>query len=108
MIAYHSNGNLILQQAFKSKSNRHRIAAYNAIMTCLVAQGLSVDLQILANEICAAYKETITFKWHAKLQLVLPDMHCCNQAAHIIGTFKDHFLAILASINSVFPLMIIA
>jgi hypothetical protein len=37
MIAYHVNGNLILQQAFKSRSNTHRIAAYNTIMTNLVA-----------------------------------------------------------------------
>ena len=62
MIAFHANGNLILQQAFKSKSDRHRIAAYNAIMTCLAAQGLSVDLQILDNEASLAYKEAITFK----------------------------------------------
>jgi hypothetical protein len=33
MIAYHANGNLILQQGFKSRSNTHRVAAYNAIMT---------------------------------------------------------------------------
>jgi hypothetical protein len=44
MIAFHANGNLILQQAFKSKSDCHCIAAYNTIMMCLVARGLSVDL----------------------------------------------------------------
>jgi hypothetical protein len=38
MIAYHVNGNLILQQAFKTKSDRHRIAAYNTIMTRLAAK----------------------------------------------------------------------
>ncbi len=37
MIAYQANGNLIFQQAFKSRSDTHRIAAYNAIMMCLVA-----------------------------------------------------------------------
>jgi hypothetical protein len=31
MIAFHANGNLILQQAFKSKSNRQHIAAYNPL-----------------------------------------------------------------------------
>jgi hypothetical protein len=56
MIAFHANGNLILQQAFKSKSNRHLIAAYNTIMTRLAARGLSVDLQILDNEASAAYR----------------------------------------------------
>ncbi len=62
MIAFHTDGNLILQQAFKSKSDCHCIAANNAIMTCLAARGLLVDLQILDNEASAAYKETITFK----------------------------------------------
>jgi hypothetical protein len=75
IIAFHTNGNLILQQAFKSKSNHHRIAAYNAIMLRLTARGLSVDLQILDNETSAAYKEVITFKWTSKFQLVPPDMH---------------------------------
>ncbi len=76
MIAFHADGNLILQQAFKSKSDRHQIAAYNVIMTHLAARGLLVDLQILNNEASAASKEAITFKWNAKFQLVLPDMHC--------------------------------
>jgi hypothetical protein len=89
MIAFHADGNLILQQAFKSKSNHHCIAAYNAIMTCLAARGLSVDLQILNNE-ATAYKEAITFKWNAKLQLAPPDMHHQNQAECNIHTFKDH------------------
>jgi hypothetical protein len=78
MIAFHANGNLILQQAFKSKSDRHRIAAYNTLMTCLAAHGLSVDLQILDNKASSAYKEAITFKWNATFQLVPPDMHLCN------------------------------
>jgi hypothetical protein len=70
MIAFHADDNLILQQAFKPKSDRHQIAAYNAIMTCLAARGLSVDLQILNNKDSAEYKEAITFKWNAKFQLV--------------------------------------
>ncbi len=78
VIAFHANGNLILQQAFKTKSNCHRIAAYNAIMTRLAAQGLSVDLQILDNKVSVAYKEAITFKWNATVQLVPLDMHCRN------------------------------
>jgi hypothetical protein len=75
MIAFHADGNLILQQTFKSKSNRHCIAAYNTIMTCLTAHGLSIDLQILGNKASSANKEAITFKWNATFQLVPPDMH---------------------------------
>jgi hypothetical protein len=103
MIAFHANGNLILQQAFKSKSNRHCLAAYNAIMLCLTARGLSVDLQILNNKASAPYKEAITFKWNTKFQLVPPDMHRHSWAECAIRTFKDHFPAILAGINSAFP-----
>jgi hypothetical protein len=61
MIAFHADGNLILQQAFPTKSDWHRITAYNAIMMRLAAQGLLVDLQILDNKASAAYKQAITF-----------------------------------------------
>jgi hypothetical protein len=103
MITFHADGNLILQQAFKSKSDRHRIAAYNAIMIRLSARGLSVDLQILNNKASVAYKEAITFKWNEEFQLVPPDMHCQNRAERAICTFKDHFLAILAASTLHFP-----
>ena len=89
MIAFHADGNLILQQAFKTKSDRHRIATYNAIMTRLAARGVSVDLQILDNKASSAYKEAITFKWNATFQLVPPDMHRRNWAERAIRTFKD-------------------
>jgi hypothetical protein len=104
IIAFHIDGNLILQQEFKSKSDHHCIAAYNAIMTRLASRGLSIDLQILNNEASVAYKEAITFKWKAKFQLVPPDMDCQNWAERIICTFKDHFLAILAGMDATFPL----
>jgi hypothetical protein len=103
MIAFQANSNLILQQAFKSMSDRHHIAAYNTIMTCLAARGLSVDLQILDNKASSAYKEAITFKWNTTFQLIPPDMHCHNQAERTICMFKDHFLAILAGVNAAFP-----
>jgi hypothetical protein len=102
MITFHADGNLILQQAFKSKSDRHLIAAYNANMPCLAARGLLMDLKILNNKASAKYKEAITFKWNAKFQLVPPDMHCRNQSERAICTFKDHFLTILAGVNSTF------
>jgi hypothetical protein len=66
-------------------------------------RGLSVDLQILDNEASLANKEAITFKWNATFQLVPPDMHCRNWAERAIHTFKDHYLAILAGVNSAFP-----
>jgi len=75
MITFHTDGNPILQQAFKSKSGCHCIAAYNAIMTRLSARSLLVDLQILDNKASVAYKEAITFKWNTKFHLVPLNMH---------------------------------
>jgi hypothetical protein len=73
-------------------------------MTRLAACGLSVDLQILDNKANSAYKEGITFKWNATtFQLVPPDMHCHIRAESTIHTLKDHFLAILAGVDSAFP-----
>jgi hypothetical protein len=103
MIAYHANGNLILQQAFKTRSDKHRIAAYNSIMTCIAARHLSVDLQILNNETSAAYKQAITFTWQSKFKLVPPEMHLRNRAERAIRTFKDHFLSILAGVDQSSP-----
>ncbi len=103
MIVYHADGNLILQQPFKTKSNAHCLAAYNITMTCLAARGLSVDLQIMDNEASAAFKQAITFAWRAKFQLVPPDMHCHNWAERTIRTFKNHFIGILAGVNLTFP-----
>ena len=103
MIAFHADSNLILQQAFKTRNDRHRIATYNAIMLRLAVRGLAVDLQILDNEASATYKEAITIKWGAKFQLVPPDMHHMNWAERAIRTSKSHFLSILAGVDSVFP-----
>jgi hypothetical protein len=103
MIAYHADGNLILQQAFKNRSDTHRIAAYNVIMTRLAARGLSVNLQILDNEASAAYKQAITVTWQAEFQLVPPDMHRRNRAERAIRTFKSHFISILAGVDPTFP-----
>ncbi len=67
------------------------------------ARGLSIDLQILDNKASTTHKEAITFKWNATFQLVPPDMHHRNWAECAICTFKDHFLAILAGVDSAFP-----
>jgi hypothetical protein len=103
MIAYHADGNLILQEPFQTRRDQHRIAAYKSIMTCLAARGLSVDLLILDNEASAAYEQAIAFTWQAKFQLVPPNMHRRNRAEQAIRTFKNPFLSILAGVNAAFP-----
>ena len=79
-IAYHANGNLILQQVFQTKSNWRYIAAYSTIMTQLAKCGLVVDLQILENEASAEYNATIIDNLHracnTNIQRPLPGYTC--------------------------------
>ncbi len=102
MIAYHTDGNLILQQAFQTKADKHRIPAFKSIMARLAARGLLVDLNIRDNEASADFKQVITESWKTKFQLVLLDMHWRNKVERMIRHFKNHFLSILAGANTVF------
>jgi hypothetical protein len=66
MIAYHTERNLILQQAFQTKANKHCIPAFNTIMERLAARGLSVDHNIRDNEASTDFKRVITESWKTK------------------------------------------
>jgi hypothetical protein len=84
MIAYHADGNLILHQAFQTKSNKHHIPTVNAIIEQLAVWGLSVNLNICYKEASAAFKLTFTQKWHLEFQLLPPEMHHRNKAEQMI------------------------
>jgi hypothetical protein len=103
MIACHTKGNLILQQAFPTKADKHQIPAFNNIMTRLTAHGLAVDLNIRDNKASADFKQVITETWQAQSQLVPPDMHRRNKAEQMIRHFKNHFLSIFAGVDAAFP-----
>ena len=102
MIAYHSS-KLILAQLFATKKDKHRIKAYNTIMTRLKAAELDVDLQVLDSEASKEYKEAISNRWKVKYQLVPPDMHRRNAAESAIRTFKARFISIFAGVDDDIP-----
>jgi hypothetical protein len=104
MIAYHfSNLNLILAQTFATRRDKHRMPAYDAIMTRIKASGLDVDLKVLDNEASKEYKDIMTNKWKVKYQLVPPDMHKRNAAERATEKFKARFISILAEVDDDFP-----
>ena len=55
-IAYHCDANLILAESFPSRTDAHRLLAYNKIMQRLTDNKLCVNLQILDNEASEEYK----------------------------------------------------
>ena len=99
----HCNSNAILIGPFQSRHDHHRIAAYSCIMLRLLERGHAVDLHVLDNEASKEYCLVITQTWKANFQLVPPDVHRPNAAERAIRTFKAHFLAILAGVDSALP-----
>jgi hypothetical protein len=85
MIAYHTDGDLILQQAFQMKAVKHHIST---IMAWFAAHGFLVDLNIKDNEASADIKQVIIESWKTKFQLVPLDMHRRNKAKQMIQHFK--------------------
>ena len=69
------------------------------IYTTLFRSALEARPLVMA----AGLEKTITEKWHAKYQLVPPDVHQRNAAKRAIRTSKAHFLSILAGVDPEFP-----
>ena len=103
MLVFHCDSNAILIEPFQSRQDRHRIAAYSSIMTCLRESGHAVDLQVLGNKASKEHRRMITQTGKSTFQLVPLDVHRRNEAKRAIRTFKAHFLAILAGVDSDFP-----
>ena len=92
MVAYHCDSNAILAVPFTSKKNQLRLQAYDDIMKLLTDCGIILDLQILDNEVSAAYKLIIATKWEVAFKLVPPNIHKRNAANMQFGRSKHIFL----------------
>ncbi len=71
----------------------------------LVSKGFKPRLNIMDNQVTKHIKTFLT-KNDCKLQLVEPHNHRINAAEHAIQTFKDAFIAALATTDSNFPLQL--
>ena len=88
MLAYHVKSNTILVEPFQSRHERHRLAAYDRIMSRIKRNSHTVDLQIMDNEASKSHKLTIEEKWGCKFHIVPPNVHHHNSAERAICTFK--------------------
>jgi hypothetical protein len=103
MTAIHLNGNYIFIKAMKNRTQEEMIEAYQRIINRMRAAGLGLKKHILHNEASKAFKELIRENG-LEYELVPPGNHRRNQAECAILTFKAHFIAILAGVDSKFPL----
>ncbi len=92
MIAYYTDGSLILQQAFQTKADKHPIPAFNTIMAQLAVHRLSVDLNIRDNQASADFKRVITKLQKESSNLFLQTCPGGKKTKQMIWHFKNHFL----------------
>ena len=98
MVAYDHDSNTILAEPIKSRAAEELLHAMKVIHEHLKERGLHPELQILNNE-CPALVKTFFKQENVRFQLVLPNLHRNNAAEKSIGTFKDHFVIIMCSVD---------
>ncbi len=103
MVLYDYDSNAILAEPIKSRHQAELVRAYQKMHTYLTERGLKPRLQKLDNECPEALKQFMRAE-DINFQLVPPYDHRQNSAERAIGTWKDHFVAGLASLDPNFPM----
>ncbi len=104
-ILYHYESNAILGIPIAGLDNISIFEAYKNQFENLVAKGFKPKLNVMDNQAMKHIKKFLT-KNKCKVQLVEPHNHRVNAAECAIQTFKDAFIAALATTDSNFPLQL--
>ena len=100
---YDYDSNAILVRPLRNRSAQEIQRVFTSVHAYLVARGLRPRLHTLDNEASTSLKDFLTAE-HVEYQLVPPHIHRRNSAERAIQTFKNHFIAGLASTDPNFPL----
>ena len=103
MIMYDYDSNSILGQPMKSRTGDEILRAFTKMHEQLKEAGLTPKLHRLDNE-CPTTLKFYMKKENISYQLVPPHIHRRNTAEKAISTFKDHFIAGLASVSPKMPM----
>ena len=103
MVVYVYDANAIIARPLKNRSEQELIRVYSDMHTYLTECGMRPLLQKLDNECPEGLKKFMRSE-EVDYQLVPPNVHRTNAAEKAIGTFKDHFIAGLSTVDPNFPL----
>ena len=81
------------------------VTAFIEVAPALKAGGYTPTLNMMDNECSAAVEKYIRSE-KIGIQLVLPHNHRVNTAEQAIATLKEHFIAVLATVNTHCPLQL--
>ena len=96
LVTYHYGANALFVIPIAGLDNVTIFEAYKKKFDKLTAKGLKVKLNIMDNQATKHIKKFLT-KEQCKLQLVEPHNHRMNAAEWAIQTWKDAFIAVLAT-----------
>ncbi len=102
-VLYHYKTNCILASPIAGLDNKSIFKAYKMRFSDLEVKGFKPKLNVMDNQVTKHIKQFLT-KNECRLQLVEPHNHRVNAAERAIQTFKDAFIAALATTDSNFPL----
>jgi len=102
-IFYHEDSNVIHIETTKSRSGPDLLAALQRAVTFFSERGAAPVLIRMDNE-CAAVTKAWLKSTAIELELTPVDHHRTNKAERAISTWKDHFIAVLATTDPNSPL----
>jgi hypothetical protein len=105
LIVYHYESNAILALPILGFSDKVIFTAYKQQYELLKSKEFVIKLNMMDNQASNLSKQYLIPK-QCDLMLVEPNSHRVNAAEHAIQTFKDHFVSMLATTDSKFPLQI--
>ena len=104
-VLYHYETNAILVKPIANVDDRSIFAAYKEVFETLEAKGYKPKMIVMDNQATKYIKKFLTEK-ECDLQLVEPHNHRVNTAERAIQTFKDAFIAALATTDQDFSLQL--
>ena len=103
LIVYDYDSNAILAEPLVSRLGSEIARGWKTIHQRLSHRGVEPNLYVLDNECSEILKQSMT-KEEVQWQRATPYMHRTNAAERAICTFKNHFVAGLATIHPEYPI----
>ena len=103
LIVYDHDSNIILAQPLKTRQANEIKLAWEHLYNIITKNGHKTKYWIMDNEASIHLKNAMV-NHKQTYQLTPPHMHRINAAERAIRTFKNHFLAGLATCDSAFPI----
>jgi hypothetical protein len=105
LVMYIYNLNAIILQPMLFRTNSTFITAFSKVFAILHAHNYQPALNVMDNECSKAFEKHIQSN-KMNIHLVPLHNHCINATEHAITTFKEHYVAALATVDTLCPLQL--